>query len=395
MYNCSNAFHTAVANGEPQKLMMIFPDAVFTEADIDIARGIEFRDYFNTQEDLHIGGTPSNEFSFDLFNGDGLLDNYAFGEFLATLGVLVYRQGCDKGGNVLMTVGNNVWIGDSQGQENPGTPRLKKNGSAVGSPPSFDVYSLMCYDGKVYAFSENGQQCAVYNESSGADITASTAVIPFMRNKAKGWRGKGIYYDKRLNVRQLTIQEDGVIECYEFVPLGYFIADRPNVPDKHVISFQCYDLMQRFEKDMPKASELGITYPTTIGTLYQKLCQKAGLPYRTLEFTNSGAEIESEPEEFANCTMRTVLGWIAEAAGSTARIDRDGYVALAWVRSSSISLDEHRWESFDPYWYQTKRINKLYVRDTGAGSETVIGAENAAEYYLIQDNPLLRGATFN
>ena len=89
MYNASSAFHTAVAGHAPQKAMLLFADAVFTNEDINIERGIEFHDYFNLEEDLAIGQTPSNEISFSLFNADRLLNNYAFGDFLATIGVLI------------------------------------------------------------------------------------------------------------------------------------------------------------------------------------------------------------------------------------------------------------------------------------------------------------------
>ena len=86
MYLASNAFHEAVANGAHQIALLIFDDAVFTNDDIDVSAGIEFHDYFNTAEDLSVGQALSNEISFSIFNDEGLLNEYEFGEFLATIG---------------------------------------------------------------------------------------------------------------------------------------------------------------------------------------------------------------------------------------------------------------------------------------------------------------------
>ena len=40
MYNCSDAFHEAVKNGNEQKALLIFSDCVFTDADISVENGI-------------------------------------------------------------------------------------------------------------------------------------------------------------------------------------------------------------------------------------------------------------------------------------------------------------------------------------------------------------------
>ena len=93
MYPASQEFHQAVADGAPQKALLIFEDAVFTNDDIDVSTGISFRDYFNLEEDLAIGQAPSNEISFSLLNENRLLNEYKFGAFLATLGWMMVVYG--------------------------------------------------------------------------------------------------------------------------------------------------------------------------------------------------------------------------------------------------------------------------------------------------------------
>ena len=89
MYSASNAFHNAVKNDAHQIALLIFDDAVFTNDDIVVTNGIEFNDYFNTDENLSIGQALSNEISFSIFNDPRLLNNYTFGDFTATIGAQI------------------------------------------------------------------------------------------------------------------------------------------------------------------------------------------------------------------------------------------------------------------------------------------------------------------
>ena len=381
MYPVSDAFHEAVSNGNRQMPLLIFEDCVFTSEDIKVDSGIDFQDYCNTETDIAIGGTPSNELSLTLFNDDRLLNDYTFGEFLATIGVLLEENTYKQRGFVTVTTGQAQYVGSSE------TPYLTRGGTAVSSQPTFPVQSILAYDGKVYCFGNEGEY-AVYNDSTGANITAQNSLNAFMQRKGAGWSGKGIYYNKKTRI--LFIYEGGTRQRYEFCPLGVFTAERPNVPDKIEIDFTCYDRMQNFEQDMPTASELGMTYPNTIGGLYFKLCQYAEVPTKVTDFINSDADITTEPTEFESVTMRTVLGWIAEAACANAKVDRDGFMCLKWLESTSQTFDESGYSSFETYWYETKQIDKLYNRDTSNVTDTVIGSGDNA--YLIQDNPLLAGA---
>lgn len=386
MYPVSTAFHTAVRDGNHQMALLIFQDAVFTNADINIDTGITFNDYFNLNKSLKIGQTPSNEISFTLFNDDRLLNSYAFGDFLATIGVQIGTDNYSANGNAYVITKYSTYAGYST------NPYLTRGGQAVSSQPGWPVASIMAYDGKVYVFGKELGQYAVYNDTTGAVITQSNPVNAFMQKKAETcWEGLGIYYNKGTRILFIYDNTAGERRRYEFCPLGHFSAERPDSPNKISIDMTCYDLMQRFDRDMPTAAQLGLSYPTTIGTLYQKMCQYVGLPFRTATFINSDATIAEEPEDFMNSTMRTVLGWIAEAAASNARIDRDGYVILDWIRSTSQVYSEDDYTNCEPHWYTTKKVTKLYNRDTSAAQETTYGAGD--EPYLIQDNPLLKGAT--
>lgn len=376
MYAASNAFHTAVRNGNPQRILLIFPDAVFGNGDVDVTSGVEFNEYFNTEEDLCIGQALSNEISFSLFNDYGDLNAYEFGEFTATLGVQLTDAPYTETANCSASYGQDTYTGHNT------SPYIKKNGSAMPSQPSFPVKSILVHDGTVYAFGASGQ-CRKWTGNTGSTVTLND----FMLRKAVAWSGKGFGYNSSTRILK---ERDGTREkIYEFVPLGVFTAERPKVPDIIKLDFHCHDRMLKLDKDMPAPETLNMTYPSTVANLFEKICTYFAVPYLTSTFINSTATIAEEPEEFANTTARTVVSWIAEAAGSNARFDRDGKLVMDWVRNSGVSMDESGYAKFLPYWYETQTVSKLRNRATDGTDETGYGSGNVE--YLIQDNPILRG----
>ena len=382
MYPASADFHRAVANGNEQKALLIFSDCVFDDDDISVENGIEFNDYFNTEEDLSIGQATSNEISFSLFNDDRLLNDYEFGDFLATLGVLIGTDSYYPLGNVMMQTNMARYVG------NIAYPFITRNGTALQVQPSFPIASLLGYNGNVFCFSNDGRY-VVYNDATGANITAQWQMNDFMKQKSIRWAGKGIYYNK--DSRILFVYDEGERRRYEFVPLGWFTAERPKAPDVIMIDLTCYDFMQKFEKDMPSDAELHISWPCTIGNLYAAICAYAGVTPKDTAFINSTAVIQKRPDDFDTATMRDVIKWIAEAAGSNARFDRDGYLVLDWLRVTNQSYEATGYREFNPYWYETKKVSMLCSRDTQDVADRTVG--DGDEAYLIQDNPLLRGVS--
>lgn len=379
MYEASNAFHEAVRNGNHQMPLLIFADAVFTQSDLDVDSGIEFDDNFNMENDLAIGQATSNEIRFTLFNDDRLLNDYEFGEFVATLGVQVSRNTYQQTSPVTITTLHARYDGYNA------RPFLRRNDVALAAQPSFAVKSLLGYDGKVWAFSGDGRY-AVYDDATGTNITQQNNLNDFMKNKSRSWNGKGFFYNSA--TRRLAIYDGGTRYWYEFVPLGTFIAERPKVPDQISIDMTCHDRMTKLDKDMPTKEELHVTYPTTVGGLFVKMCEYLEVPYVTSTFINSGAVIAKEPEDFASATMRQVMMWIAEAAGSNARFNRDGKLVMDWIRQTGQKYSETDYVDFQPTWYETKVIDKLYSRDTYSGQDTIVGSGETG--YLIQDNPFMK-----
>ena len=372
MYTASAAFHQAVQRGAPQRALLIFDDAFFTNEDINVEQGIEFTDTFNEETDLAIGQALSNQIRFTLFNDDSLLYGYEFGEFTATIGAKVSESTYKQRAPVVAISGSNTYYGNTT------YPYLTRNGAAMSV--TFPVHGIFILDDTVHVFGRKGYYAA-FSDSTGA--SKSIATNAFMMNKASRLDNTGMYY----NSQSRTMREyfGGTVGIYEFVPLGVFTAVRPNVAELIEIDFTCEDRMQLFDKDMPE--DFTVSYPTTIQGLLNALCAYVNVPCGASGFINADAEIEEEPEAFKKATMRQVIAWIAEAACANARFDRDGVLRLVWLNSTGQTLTESNYMDFNPYWYEVPKVNKLYNRDTNENLESVAGS--GTQGYLIQDNPLI------
>ena len=167
----------------------------------------------------------------------------------------------------------------------------------------------MAYDGKLYCFGAHEEISIVYNLSDGS--VSDTTVNAFMRRKAYlYWQGKGMYYhdvnEDGITIHKLEIWQTGTKQTYEFVPLGWFTADRPKAPDKIQIDMVCNDFMMKFDGDW-ETNKPSVTYPVSVQNLYIALCNNvlgSGKYKLPSPFINGGASIRSEPEDFKTATKR-------------------------------------------------------------------------------------------
>lgn len=294
MISVSSAFQTALANGNPQRMVFSFSNRIISNEDIDIEVGVHFLEEFCSETDLTIGLTPSAEISFDLLNDDGYFDDFGFGTFTAYLGV--------------------------------------RTSTATNS---------------------------------------STAIRPTYS----------------ISGTTLTVTGRGVQETYELCSLGVFIALRPDVVQNSTISVTANDKMTLFDRDMPE--DLEITYPATMKQILQAMCTYLGITLATTSFINDSLSVTEAPAAFENATMREVLGWIAEASGSNARINRAGYLELVWLNEVNKTIDEDNYSEFTHSWFNAAGVDQLHIRNADSTEEEILGSSGDNKY-MIQNNPFLR-----
>ena len=120
-----------------------------------------------------------------------------------------------------------------------------------------------------------------------------------------------------------------------WVTVGYF---RPTMPDRlvtDIINIVAYDRMQLFEVAAEPFLN-SITYPTTLASIYNKLCAYVGITKVSGDelSANLNRTISLNPFSAQNgATCRDILAAIAEAVGCYAKVNSDGNVTMVWFRN--------------------------------------------------------------
>lgn len=380
MIQASDKFKQAVRDGKPERALLRFDDTVFTQKDISITSGgLTFTERFNESTDLQIGSCPSSTLRVSLINRDGILENYKFGRFVASLGALVDIESYKVSGNVTASYNNGakVFVGQDT------TPYLLENGQACKVQPTFAVKGIVIDGDTIYALGE-GRKVMAFSVSSYATKTVPTFdETAWVKLDAIASDGTGV------TVADPYIHEwwrDGTKETYEYYKLGTFIAPRPAVVKKRIIDMEANDQMTLFEDKWARG--ISISYPTTLSKLLTAICGMVDVKLKSTTFPNSSLTVDTVPDAFEEATLSEVVYWIAEAAGCIARFDRDGLLELTWFNQTNAVFDEHDYSDFTPLSYHVETISQLHVRNQDSYEEAVVGSGDNA--YMIQDNPFLR-----
>ena len=182
---------------------------------------------------------------------------------------------------------------------------------------------------------------------------------------------------------KIGVKVDG---AFEYIALGVFKGVRPDKVRGKLIEFTAHDRMSLF--DRPAESFVsGLTFPCTLGQIFTKLCDFCGVGYDSASFPNSGKTFDKNPLEDTDYTCREILGYIAEAAGSYARMSRDGAVELVWFASADYTVTRtDRFEMTESE-FLTPSIDRLEVYNSYGDQLNTSGTGDIV--YGISDNPFL------
>lgn len=410
MYSASAQFHNAVFENSPvERVLFRFADGtIFTNEDIHIGNGLKVIEAVNLEEELTIGACPASSLDVTVMNYHGLLSGFAFGEAEVSLGVRTETvTGNPVSANAVAYVGGRRFCGYST------EPYLKLDGEAPAVQPGFPVHAIIADGLAVYCIGLEGQ-CWKATLAGGTmwddlvgdmwdDLASATwdslqgtltaigdiSLSSFMTAKAAKWaeQGRGLWSNGGVVYEYYT---NGKAEKYEYVKLGTFLLNTPKKRKVNLIAVSALDRMTRFDVAADDFWN-GLTYPVTIGQIFTQLCTFVGVPAATAFFINSAHLLDEAPMAAENITAREILGWVAQAACSFARMTRDGEVELAWFGTRPVSIPMTQYFSIAPAEYEVAQVDKLQI----SGSETDIGVVigEGTNGYQILDNPLLYGAT--
>ena len=382
MIQASEAFHASVRNGAPQRALLRFDTATFGNADISITGGgIRLTEIINGETNLHYGLCSSAHLEVSLLNSNGLLDSFEFGKFKASIGVLVEVENTPYvSDSFAITPDGNVFTAGADGQ-------LYVNGTLANLQTSGHVRLIVLQDNTLYAFGDGRTWLAGHLASDGVTLQAvDVEISELMWDKIENLMKQKVGY--RLSDGELVEYRNGKAIRYEMAPLGTFIATRPSVLRKVVVELEAEDQMQLFDAD---ASDVEFSYPLTMQSAYETLCESVGVEYIDQSIPNGHLTVREKPDVFDGATKRDILGWIAEASATFARFNREGLLELTRFSDTGVEYDEHHYVTASPSAYEVKPFEKLHIRNADADVEQVVGdGENA---YLIQDNPFLKPQT--
>ena len=396
MIQTSEAFHQAILDGKPQRVLITFPTCFFTNDDISVS-GLKYSEMVNPDEDLTVGSATSSEISFSVLNDNGLLNNFGFGQFDADIGVLIDSQPYSQYGNVTAQYGTDVFTGHND------VPYLRLNGDAVNAQPDFPVKSILIVDNTIYCLGENKKVFSIKKsgkwqvarsdswktilDGTWEDLLSSLSgqyveTSEFMYEKFSKYVVKRVGITRNDQI-EIEYTSDGVKQTYEYARLGRFIAQRPSRVKTRVVGIEGNDFMTKFDTMLDGIS---LSFPMTISSLLEKICSYCGVALKTSSFINSGRIIKEYPQELYDATGREAIKWIAELACGFARVDREGRLEIVWFSDTNLSINESNYSSFVPSEYIVKPIDKVQIKSTADDVGAIIG--DGVNTYVIQSNPL-------
>lgn len=412
MYNASLQFHTAVCQNAPDiKVLFRFENnTVLTNEDIHINSGINIMEAVNYDEELTIGSCTSSNLEVTVMNYHGLLSDYAFRDCKVYLGV---KTGMSKQSSVNANTVVNMQFDESLSIQFCGhtkRPYLTVDGIASPLQPPHPVYALIASDTTLYCVGMHGEiwgmvwdgrrtwyDVGEYTWDNLGEYTWMVvsgdfyqADIPllsqFMLNKLIR-----LAQDKRgLSINGTSLIEyfiDGNTISYEYVPLGVFMVDTPKKRNADLIKITASDRMSKFDVIIDDFLN-SYQYPSTMGAIFEGLCDYVNVPCRRDSFINKNRVFFESPVHVKNITGREVLKWIAEAAGSYARITRDGEVELVWFNEANALIESNCLFSVEVAEYEVSAIDKLEISNSNSVGVVIGTGSNG---YQILDNPFLMG----
>ena len=179
----------------------------------------------------------------------------------------------------------------------------------------------------------------------------------------------------------------GFEDKLEYVPLGQFnidIASRLRT----TIEVKAIDNMILLDKPY-SLSTLG--YPATLSRILNDACSIAGVGTPSNSFVNSDYVVSTRPTgEF---TLRNIVGFVAELAGSFAKFDRTGRLKLEWYEGTDKVITKHQRVDLKLGDFQVKITGVRFDSNEKDGDDNDISYIVGTDDYMIDltGNELLQG----
>ena len=148
---------------------------------------------------------------------------------------------------------------------------------------------------------------------------------------------------------------------------------------------KAYDNISKFDIIVDSWID-SLTFPITLGNMFNSLCTYCGCTAYSTSFTNSTMKVNDNFTGI-NITGRAVLGYIAQCAGGFAKAYTNGKIQITKFTTKSITLDNTKYKTFWYADYSAPVIDKVWVGQEDGDVGVTSGTGN--NVLNIESNPLL------
>lgn len=200
----------------------------------------------------------------------------------------------------------------------------------------------------------------------------------------------GGWYGKNITISESLLLGDGT---WESVPLGTFHVVEANRADDG-IHVTAYDNMDKFDKKFTLTSTLGTAYD-----LVRLVCTHCSVPMaqteeqiKALPNGTMGFVLDVENEI---STYRDLLGWVSQAVGCFATIDRSGRLELRQYGRNVVDTlrPRDRWMGSTFSDFQTSYTSVSIVQNKNGN--VVVKGDEVGMTYELGANPLMQGISLD
>ena len=150
---------------------------------------------------------------------------------------------------------------------------------------------------------------------------------------------------------------------------------------KNTIQIKAIDNMINLDKPYSLSK---LSYPATLYQIYVNACNVADVQVGTTSFPNQNYTVTERPDD--DLTLRDVLGYMAELAGTFAKCNRTGAIELKWYAPTDLILTPENRFDFKP------SDDLIQIKGVMFSTEDTTYLAGSEDYAIdLSENPLVSG----
>lgn len=363
----------------------------------DLKDGISFEESVNNGEELVFGSCVAGKITFSVDNAEQNAPNVTAKEYRWRKAVEMETWSetslkkvsratavCGNGSVYYVAGGSSylsIWGGTSLTKITDIDPLI-----APASPPE-----ALCLIGNILycLYGEEPYATVYFVTDNGFEMAGGIELTEFQKKQIKRLanRNTGLWLTDSGLTEWVPAGEDLKAYRYEWLDMGYFIAEKPEKVRETKIKVVAYDRLVKFDTvvdDWIKA----LKYPVTLKEMLVSLCGMVGVELVSGSYINESWIVDTAIDA-EDITGREVLQYIAQANAGFCRMKPDGRLELTGWNFIDCSVNNSVYNSIELAEFVTDLIDKVQVKITDNDIGVIVGTGTNA--MVIENNPLLYG----